>query len=38
LTIIAFSYVWSHCITYQGQKVINLAKSMKQNGLRKYPN
>jgi len=25
-------------MTYQGQKAINLAKSLKQNGLRKYPN
>ena len=38
LTIIVFSYVWSPWITYQGQKAINLAKSLKQNGLRRYPN
>ena len=38
--IIVCSYVWSHCVTYQGQKAINSVKSVKQNGLRNwtYPN
>jgi len=35
VTIIVFCYVRSHCETYQEQKAINLAKSLKQNGLRR---